>query len=179
VTGGEEIRDPRVFRWVESGVSGLARAREWDATALVQAPSLRGHDAAELEFRVFGDGTVIGDVPGEAVAELTGELGLAPPLVVRAVRHGDSEWTVGALQLDSELVTLPRGIAAMSLEVALPPDGETTLLVDGEMVADVSEGPEREALGTLESLGAARFQAFVARADRVEDGRWELTIDPL
>jgi len=172
VTGGEEIRDPRVFRWVESGVSGLARAREWDATALVQAPSLRGHDAAELEFRVFGDGTVIGDVPGEAVAELTGELGLAPPLVVRAVRHG-------ALQLDSELVTLPRGIAAMSLEVALPPDGETTLLVDGEMVADVSEGPEREALGTLESLGAARFQAFVARADRVEDGRWELTIDPL
>ena len=86
---------------------------------------------------------------------------------------------MGALQLDSELVTLPRGIAAMSLEVALPPDGETTLLVDGEMVADVPEGPEGEALGTLESLGAARFQAFVARADRVEDGRWELTIDPL
>ena len=171
MTGGEEIRDPRVFRWVESGVSGLARAREWDATALVQAPSLRGHDAAELEFRVFGDGTVIGDVPGEAVAELTGELGLAPPLVVRAVRHGDSEWTVGALQLDSELVTLPRGIAAMSLEVALPPDGE--------MVADVVEGPEGEAFRELERLGEARFQAFVARADRVDDSRWELTIDPL
>ena len=44
---------------------------------------------------------------------------------------------------------------------------------------DDPEGPEGEALGTLESLGAARFQAFVARADRVEDGRWELTIDPL
>jgi hypothetical protein len=179
VTGGEEIRDPRVFRWVESGVSGLARARDWDATALVQAPSLRGYDAGELEFRVFGDGTVIGDVPPEAVSELTGELGLAPPLVVRAVRQGDSEWTVGALQLDSELVALPLGIAALSLEVALPPDGETTLLVDGELATDVSEGPEGEAFRTLESLGAARFQAFVARADRVEDGRWELTIDPL
>jgi hypothetical protein len=179
VTGGEEIRDPRVFRWVESGVSGLARARDWDATALVQAPSLRGYEAAELEFRVFADGTVVGDVPSEAVAELTGELGLAPPLVVRAVRQGDSEWTVGGLQLESELISLPPGISAMSLEVAVPPDGETTLLVDGEMASDVPEGPEGEAFATLESRGAARFQAFVARADRVDDSRWELTIDPL
>jgi hypothetical protein len=179
VTGGEEIRDPRVFRWVESGVSGLARARDWDATALVQAPSLRGYSAGELEFRVFADGTVIGDVPPEAVGELTRDLGLAPPLVVRAVRQGDSEWTVGALQLESDLVSLPTGIAAMSLEVAVPPDGETTLLVDGEIASEVPEGPEGEAFATLESLGAARFQAFVARADRVEDGRWELTIDPL
>jgi hypothetical protein len=67
----------------------------------------------------------------------------------------------------------------MSLEVAVPPDGETTLLVDGEIVTEVPEGPEGEALATLESRGAARFQAFVARADRVEDGRWELTVDPL
>jgi hypothetical protein len=63
--------------------------------------------------------------------------------------------------------------------VAVPPDGETTLLVDGEIAAEAPEGLEGEALSTLESLGAARFQAFVARADRVEDGRWELTIDPL
>jgi hypothetical protein len=179
VTSADDIRDPRVFRWVESGVSGLARARDWDATALVQAPSLRGHAARELEFRIFADGTVVGDVPPEAVAELTGELGLEPPLVVQAVRQGDSEWTVGALQLESELVSLPHGIAAMSLEVAVPPDGETTLLIDGEIVAEAPDGPEGDALATLESLGAARFQAFVARADRVEDGRWELTVDPL
>jgi hypothetical protein len=179
VTSADDIRDPRVFRWVESGVSGLARARDWDATALVQAPSLRGDAARELEFRIFADGTVVGDVPPEAVAELTGELGLQPPLVVQAVRQGDSEWTVGALQLESELVSLPHGIAAMSLEVAVPPDGETTLLIDGEIVAEAPDGPEGDALATLESLGAARFQAFVARADRVEDGRWELTVDPL
>ena len=179
MTGGEEIRDPNLFRWVESGVSGLARARDWDETALVQAPSLRGHAAGELEFRVFADGTVIGDVPAEAVGELTGELGLDPPLIVQAVRQSDTEWTVGVLRLESELVSLPIGIAATLLEVAVPPDGETTLLVDGEFVSDVPEGPEGEALATLESLGAARFQAFVARADRVDDGRWELTVDPL
>jgi hypothetical protein len=179
VTSADDIRDPRAFRWVESGVSGLARARDWDATALVQAPSLRGYEAGELEFRIFADGTVVGDVPPEAVGELTGELRLEPPLVVQAVRRGDSEWTVGALQLESELVSLPPGITAMSLEVAVPPDGETTLLIDGEIAAEAPEGAEGEALATLESLGAARFQAFVARADRVEDGRWELTIDPL
>jgi hypothetical protein len=179
VTGAEEIRDPNLFRWVETGVSGLARARDWDATALVQAPSLRGHEAAELEFRVFADGTVVGDVPPEAVGELTRGLGLDPPLVVQAVRQGDSDWAVGALQLESELISLPHGIAAMSLEVAVPPDGETTLLVDGEIAAEAPDGAEGEALATLESLGAARFQAFVARADRVEDGRWELTVDPL
>jgi len=179
VTSADDIRDPGVFRWVETGVSGLPRAREWDATALVQAPSLRGYADGEIEFRVFADGTVVGDVPPEAVGELTGELGLGPPLVVRAVRRGDSEWTVGALQLESDLVSLPTGIAATSLEVAVPPGGETTLIVDGEIVGEAPDGPEGEALATLESLGAARFQAFAARADRVEDGRWELTIDPL
>jgi hypothetical protein len=179
LTGADDIRDPGVFRWVETGVSGLARAREWDATALVPVPSLRGYEANELEFRVFPDGTVVGDVPPEAVGELTRDLGLKPPLVVQAFRQGDSEWTVGALRLDSDLVSLPTGIAATSLEVAVPPDGETILLVDGDIATEVPEGPEGEALATLESLGAARFQAFVARADRVEDGRWELTIDPL
>lgn len=179
MSGKEEIHDPRMFRWVESGVSGIARAREWDVTALVEVPALRGSDVGELDFRVFGDGTVIGDVPSEAVAELTAELGLAPPFVVRAVRQSTTDWTVGALQLESELVALPAGIDAMSLEVAVPPDGEAALLVDGEMVADVVEGPEGEAFRELERLGEARFQAFVARADRVDDGRWELTIDPL
>ena len=37
----DEISDPRAFRWVESGVSGLARAREWDATAIAEVPELR------------------------------------------------------------------------------------------------------------------------------------------
>jgi hypothetical protein len=179
VTSADDIRNPGVFPWVEAGVSGIARAREWDETALVQAPSLRGYADREIEFRVFADGTVVGDVPPEAIGELTGELGLNPPLVVRAIRQGDSAWTVGVLQLESVLVSLPTGIAAMSLEVAVPPDGVTTLSVDGEIAGEAPDGPEGEALATLESLGAARFQAFVARADRVEDGRWELTIDPL
>ena len=52
-------------------------------------------------------------------------------------------------------------------------------VVDGEILAEAPPGPPSEALAELEQLGAERFQAFVARADRLEDGRWELTVDPL
>jgi hypothetical protein len=175
--GDERIRDPGL-RWVESGVSGLARPRQWDATALVDVDELRGYDVAQLEFRVRGDGSVVGDVPLDAVPVLTAELRVEPPYTVRAVRRSETAWAVGALLVQSELIALPTGIEAASLEVALPPRGERMLFADGEVVEDAS-GSETRAYEELERAGRARFQAFVARADRVEDGRWELTVDPL
>ncbi len=175
----DEISDPRAFRWVESGVSGLARAREWDATAIAEVPELRWTDTNELDFRVLGDGSVIGDVAPAVLAELTKDLGIAAPYAARAVRQNETEWMVGALQLDSELVELPSGITALTLEAAVPPEGETMYLVDGEIQTDDPTGAEAEAFEQLSEQGAARFRAFVARADRLEDGRWELTIDPL
>lgn len=175
----ERIRDPGALRWVESGVSGLARPREWDATSLVDVPALRGYDVGQLEFRVLADGSVAGDVPPEAHAALTRELGLEPPYSVRAVRRGETAWAVGALRVPTDPIDLPAGIAASSLEVAVPPDGEMMLLADGEIVTDEPTGGEAHAFREIERRGRERFQAFVARADRVEDGRWELTVDPL
>lgn len=175
----DEIRDPRAFRWVESGVSGLARQREWDATAIAEVQALRGSDEVELDFRVLGDGSVIGDVAPAVLSELTADLGLEPPYAARAVRQSETEWMVGALRIESDLLALPAGIDAVSLEAAVPPEGETMYLVDGEILADAPTGVTAEALEEVERLGAERFQAFVARADRLEDGRWELTVDPL
>jgi hypothetical protein len=174
----DRIREPGL-RWVESGVSGLARPRQWDATALVEVPALRGYDVAQLEFRVRADGSVAGDVPAESVPALTAELGLDPPYTVRAVRRSETAWAVGALSVASDPIELPGGIEAVTLEVAVPPQGERMLLADGEMVADEPTGAEARAFEEIERAGRARFQAFVARADRVEDGRWELTVDPL
>jgi hypothetical protein len=173
----DRIRDPGL-RWVESGVSGLARPRQWDATSLAEVPALRGHDAAQVEFRVRADGSVVGDVPPEAVPLLTAELGLEPPYTVRAVRRSESAWAVGALIVHSEPIDLPGGIDAVSLEVAVPPEGDRMLFADGEVVEEPAGG-EARAFEDIERSGRARFQAFVARADRVEDGRWELTVDPL
>lgn len=175
----DEIRDPGAFRWVESGVSGLARLREWDATAIAEVPALAGSEQVEIDFRVLGDGSVIGDVSADVVAELTRDLGVAPPYAARAVRQNEREWTVGALRIESELVALPAGIDAVSLEAAVPPEGEAMYVVDGEFLAEAPAGAAADALAELERLGAERFQAFVARADRLEDGRWELTVDPL
>ena len=175
----DDIRDPRAFRWVETGVSGLARAREWDATAIVEVRELAATDEAEIDFRLLGDGSVIGDVQPTVLAELTKDLGIEPPYAARAVRQNETEWIVGALRIESELVELPAGVAALTLEVAVPPEGETMYLVDGDVLAEPPEGVEAEALDRLADLGAARFQAFAARADRLEDGRWELTVDPL
>jgi hypothetical protein len=176
----DDILDPRgAFRWVEAGVSGLARAREWDATAIVELRELAATDESEIDFRLLGDGSVIGDVQPTVVAELTKELGIEPPYAARAVRQSETEWMVGALRFESELVELPAGIEALTLEAAVPPEGEMVYLVDGDLLAEPPEGVEAEALERLAELGAARFQAFAARADRLEDGRWELTVDPL
>ena len=175
----DDIRDPRAFRWVETGVSGLARQREWDATAIAEVRELMATDEAEIDFRLLGDGSVIGDVEPTVLAELTKDLGIDPPYAARAVRQNETEWMVGALRLESELIDLPGGAEALALEVAVPPEGETMYLVDGEILAEPPGGPEAEALERLAELGAERFQAFAARADRLEDGRWELTVDPL
>ncbi|MGH3037763.1 MAG: hypothetical protein ACRDMU_11335 [Gaiellaceae bacterium] len=172
----DRIRDPGL-RWVESGVSGLARPRQWDATSLAEVPALRGY-AAQVEFRVRADGSVVGEVPPEAVPALTAELGLDPPYTVRAVRRSDTAWAVGVLIVHSEPIDLPGGIDAVSLEVAVPPEGDRMLFADGELVEEPAGGGAR-AFEDIERAGRARFQAFVARADRVEDGRWELTVDPL
>ena len=174
----ERISDPGL-RWVESGVSGLARPRQWDATSLVDVDALRGYDLGQLEFRVLADGSVVGDVPLEAVPALTAEVGLEAPYTVRAVRRSETAWAVGALRIQSDPIELPGGIAAFSLEVAVPPDGERMLFADGEMVDGEPTGSDARAYDEIERAGRARFQAFVARADRVEDGRWELTVDPL
>ena len=49
----EDIGDPRVVpRWVEAGVSGVPRGRDWDAVAVVDLPELEGSLASELSFRV-------------------------------------------------------------------------------------------------------------------------------
>jgi hypothetical protein len=174
------ILDPRgAFRWVEAGVSGLARQREWDATAIAEVPALRATDETEIDFRVLGDGSVIGDVDGEVLAELTRELSIEAPYAARAVRQNETEWIIGAIRFESDLVQLPAGVDAVALEAALPPEGEAMYVVDGEILAEPPDGPVADALAELERLGSDRFQAFVARADRLEDGRWELTVDPL
>ncbi len=62
---------------------------------------------------------------------------------------------VGALRLESELVELPPGLDALSLEAAVPPEGETMYLVDGEILAEAAERRRRRRPSSSSS-GSAR-----------------------
>ena len=181
-----DINDPRVVpRWVESGVSGVPRKREWDMTALVAVPELDGASALELEFTTRADGAVRIEenvqLPPEAVERLCREVerALARPYAARAVRHGRREWFLAARALRATLLALPPGVPAASLEVVLSPEGERVDLVDGEVVSAFVDRVLEEALRELERRGRERFHAFVARADKLDEERWQLTVDAL
>lgn len=165
---------------MESGVSGLARLREWDATAIVELPELEGDARAELELTVRVDGVEGGGgIAPAAVTRLLGELerSVRRPYALRAVRQSPLEWIAAARELRSESIVLR--CSGESLEVAVPPEGDRSVLLDGEPVADPVGGALAAAVAELERRGRERFQSFVARADKVEGERWELVIDPL
>lgn len=144
-----------------------------------EIPELAACEVDEVRFDAFPDGTL--DPQSEPAERFALELdrALGRPYTALAVRHGASEWALGARMLKSELVSLPQELSAQALEVALPPDGELAVLVDGEQAVDPLEPALAAAAGELERRGRERFEFFVARADKLADGRFELSVDPL
>lgn len=141
---------------------------------------LAGEAVDELELRAFPDEVVAPGVPDEAARSIAAELDreLERPYEALAVRRGATAWMAGAKRVNAELAHLA-GVPATSVEVAVSPDGERSAAVDGEPL-DVLVDPALDAaLRGLERRGAARFQAFVVRADKLDGERWQLTIDPL
>src|SRR5690554_1006353 len=105
-------REPLALRWVEAGVSGLARRRDWDAVELVEVPELADRAIEELRFGTLGDGTLVfaaGEVEEAAVAKLAGALAASvrAPYEAVAVRRTRLEWSVAARELRVEEIELP------------------------------------------------------------------------
>jgi hypothetical protein len=179
---GEDIVDPRVVpRWVEAGVSGVPRGREWDVVVVVDVPELEPSLESEIAFRVSADGRLEGAerLPPAVVERIADEIGASvrPPYEVLAARRGPSEWSVAARERRGVGIELP-GVEASEVTVAVTPDGVRTGLVDGTEI-EASTGALDAALDELERRGRERFRSFVARAERGPEGRWELTVDPL
>ena len=150
------------------GVHGVARQREWDAVATVEAPDIQG-DA--LAFDVLPDRTVLveeeaGDAELAPLADAI-ERELEPPYRARAVRRGAHLWAVAARSL--EVVRLPdrRGD---TIELSKRGD-EHVLTIDG--AREFGSVPE------LEELAAQRYEDYVVRAERLDGDWWEVRIDPL
>lgn len=152
--------------WGEVGIHGLHRQREWDAVGSVAAP---GEDGDECRLVALPDGRVLveaGQAPDPE--RLACCLRLERPFRAHAVRRGSGVWAVAGRRL--EVVALDAPAGARAVEVVW--DGvELTAALDG-VPADVR-------LPELEAAGAARFETYVVRAERLAGDLWELSVLPL
>ena len=120
----EPLRPPGI---PETGITGNPRFREWDASAVAEAPELAGD---EVEFVVLPDGSVLVDeeVGDASLGPLADgiEESLRPPYRAKAVRRTESAWAVGAMVVRWPTIALyallPVGaLAAAGLGAILEP----------------------------------------------------------
>jgi hypothetical protein len=152
---------------VESGVSGLAPPREWDAVTTADC-SGRGEDCVFLALEPDRVHVLRGTLEtARCAAAALGDL-LPPPYRAFARRRGDDTWAVGAVSV--ELASLP-GMEGDELTYVATEDGERSLTLDGR--------PTVAPTDALEAAAGGRFPAFVLQAARVDADLWEVSVDPL
>lgn len=159
--------DPRP-PWQETGIHGLHRAREWDATVTAEAPGIDGN---AVRFVGLADGAlVVEDGPDEGLEPLAAavEERLRPPYRARAARQVGDVWAAQATRI--ELLALPHAPPGEAIELARR-DGEQTLVVDGIE----SFGSVR----ALEERGEREGGDFAVRAERLDGDLWEIRAAPL
>ncbi|PWU21477.1 MAG: hypothetical protein C5B48_11235 [Candidatus Rokuibacteriota bacterium] len=153
-------------RWGVAGIHGVPRPREWDASALVEAPDLPG---GEADFVALPDGTLVveGDGDVEALAEAL-EAQIDPPYRAHAVRRDERFWGVGAHR--TEVVQL-QGVLGDEIELSLN-EGVRSLVIDGL--------PAFQALPDLERLAEQRgYASYALRAERLDADLFEVQAAPL
>lgn len=175
-----EPPDPRPA-WQETGIHGIARAREWDMTATADAPELEGDSA---RFVVLPDGTLLveegpdaspsaapggavfrpdvggiaDDVPSLEALAAAVEEALQPPYRARAARQSGTLWAVQARRI--RVVEIPDG-----------PEGETIELTRDSLLVD-----DERAFGTIPQLAEL---GDVVRAERLDGDFWEVQVGVL
>jgi hypothetical protein len=163
----EDLSDPRAFRWVEAGISGIPRKKEWDAVTAVECKA-EGDECALVRA---ADEIIVLEGSREAAecaaASLADEL--QPPYRAVARRREANIWAVGAVAI--EVVELPADTEGQELMLTVTERGERALEVDGR--------PAVEGIEALERGGGSRFDAYVLRATRIRGRLWEIGIDPL
>ena len=154
-------------RWMEAGIHGVHRPREWDAVVTVE---VEGIDAGEVHFVALPDDTLLvdEDVDAEPLATALDDVA-DPPYRAEAVRRSETQWAVGIRRI--EVVDL--GDDA--------PDGEelTLTATDGERELRVDGVPTFGSIPPLEELGSARSPSYVVQGRRLDRALWEVRIAPL
>jgi hypothetical protein len=156
--------------WLEAGITGLARQREWDAVATAEGPGELGDEA---EFVALADGLILletgrsGFDPTILAGALEGSIDV--PYRAVAVRR-EERWAIGACAIDvARLAPDPR---ADALELTW--DGALLTLVADRMPADPSQASALQAIATRRKDGP-----YAARAQRLTGDLWEVMVLPL
>jgi hypothetical protein len=163
----QPVDQPRPPGWMETGIHGVPRAREWDAVVAVDA---EGVDGDRARFVALPDDTLLVE-EGEDVEPLAAAIdttGATPPYRAEAMRRGESQWAVGIRGIDViELADDPGG-SELTLTVN---EHERSLLVDGAHAFG--------SIPQLEQYGAARGPSYVVQARRLDGSTWEVESMPL
>jgi hypothetical protein len=153
---------------VEAGISGIPRNRVWDAVAAARSDA----EGDEAVFVLLNDGRLIPvhgseDAMEPAARALEGEI--ETPYRAVAVRRNGDTWAVGAVGI--EVVELPADTEGNELMLTVTQEGERALEVDGKFTV--------ARIDALEQAVGGRYDAYVLRAERLDERLWEIGIDPL
>ncbi len=154
--------------WLEAGITGLARPREWDAVATSESPGTEGDEAefvALPDGRLLVEGSPSGFDPAPLAAALAGSI--VPPYRAVGVRRPEL-WVVGACAI--QVLEVTDDLGGDKVEVVQSAD-ELAVRVDG--VTSLTHLPQ------LEQLGAARWEKYVVRARRLAGRLFEIEVEPL
>ena len=162
----DPIAEPRPPGWMETGIHGVPRAREWDAVVTVEAEGVEGESARFVALP--GDVLVVEE--GDDVEPLAHAVDKVATIPYRAeaARRGESQWAVGIRELD--VVELPDDPGGEVITLTVN-DGEREVLVDGAQTFG--------SLPALERFGETRGTKYVVRAKRLDGAVWEVEAVPL
>jgi hypothetical protein len=158
----EAAIDPRPA-WLETGIHGMQRPRDWDVTATVEAPDVAG-DA--VRFVTLPDGSVlVEDGPDSELDPLASavEQELKPPYRARAARQGETLWAVQARRI--EVLRIPDGPEGDEIELTHTADGTTYAVDDAQQFGSVP---------VLEERGAREGAEYTVHAERLDGDLWEI-----
>jgi hypothetical protein len=159
----EPLPEPAPPQWMEAGIHGVHRPREWDVVVTVEAEGVEGNEA---RFVALPDETLLVEAGGnvEPLAHALDDV-VQPPYRAEAIRRGELQWAVGIRRIEVVELDPDPGGDELTLTVR---DGERTLLVDG--------APVFGSIRALEELGASRGDSYVVQGRRLEDALWEVRV---
>ena len=164
----DPLQEPAPPGWMETGVHGVPRQKQWDTVVAVEVEGIEGDT---VHFVALADDTLLVDeaIDAEPLADaLDGTI--EPPYRAEAVRRSETQWAVGI-----------RRIEVLDLEDSSPEGEDLTLTWrDGSHELLVDGAPAFGSIPALERLGESRGTAsYVIQGHRLADTVWEVRVAPL